>query len=225
MVSGFSEIKKTHKYENTLSNHDSIHGHRNLNETKRSAIARYRNFHALKICKITVVSVTHAPVEFRSKAGFSSSALSTQRVLLTISLLGFLRTFDFYFHAPSTSTPLSIVFLTFSPSYLVPNLSKLRKAIVEQDFSACLIIDFLRVQNRKKFSRVIAPSHWYNEWCVRHGVYACMRVSVWLTDHDCAHHVCWTVYIPIACVCEMFVWLLVHVSSNSYDGCVRCSFQ
>ena len=31
-----------------MSDHDSIHGHRNLNETERSAIARYRNFNIPK---------------------------------------------------------------------------------------------------------------------------------------------------------------------------------
>ena len=37
-----------------MSNHDRIHGHRNLNYTERSVIARHRNFNAPKICKITV---------------------------------------------------------------------------------------------------------------------------------------------------------------------------
>ena len=36
-----------------LSYHGGVHGHRNLYETERSAIARYRNFNAPKICKIT----------------------------------------------------------------------------------------------------------------------------------------------------------------------------
>ena len=44
VVYGFTEIKKTPKCENTLSDHNSIHGHRNLNYTKRSAIARHRKF-------------------------------------------------------------------------------------------------------------------------------------------------------------------------------------
>ena len=43
--------------KNTLSDHDSIHGHRNLNDTERSAIARHRNFNAPKIYKITVVEI------------------------------------------------------------------------------------------------------------------------------------------------------------------------
>ena len=47
-------LKRHLKEKNTLSDHDSIHGHRNLNETERSVIARYRNFNAPKICKITV---------------------------------------------------------------------------------------------------------------------------------------------------------------------------
>ena len=54
VVNGFTEIKKTPEWKNTLSDHDSIHGHRNLNETERSAIARYRYFNVPKICKITV---------------------------------------------------------------------------------------------------------------------------------------------------------------------------
>ena len=40
--------------KNTLSDHHRIHGHRNLNYTERSVIARHRNFNASKICKITV---------------------------------------------------------------------------------------------------------------------------------------------------------------------------
>ena len=38
----------------TLSDHNSIHGHRNLNETECSVITQYQNFNAPKICKITV---------------------------------------------------------------------------------------------------------------------------------------------------------------------------
>ena len=41
--------------ENILSDHGSIGGHRNVNETERSSIDRYRNFNVLKICKTTVV--------------------------------------------------------------------------------------------------------------------------------------------------------------------------
>ena len=37
-----------------MSDHDSIHGHRNLDETERSVIAHHQNFNAPKICKITV---------------------------------------------------------------------------------------------------------------------------------------------------------------------------
>ena len=48
-------LKRHLKEKNTLSDHDSIHGHRNLNENERSVIARYRNFNAPKICKITVL--------------------------------------------------------------------------------------------------------------------------------------------------------------------------
>ena len=57
MVNGFTEIKKTPKCENTLSDHDSIHRHRNLNCTERSVIARHQNFNAPKICKITVLKI------------------------------------------------------------------------------------------------------------------------------------------------------------------------
>ena len=49
------KLKRHLNVKNTLSDHDNIHGHRNLNYTKRSAIARYRNFNAPKICKITVL--------------------------------------------------------------------------------------------------------------------------------------------------------------------------
>ena len=38
--------------KNTFSDHDSIHGHRNLNY-ERSVIARHRNFNSPKMCKIT----------------------------------------------------------------------------------------------------------------------------------------------------------------------------
>ena len=59
VVNDFTEIKNTPKWKkNTLSDHDSIHGHRKLNETERSAIARYRNFNVPKICKITVMAIT-----------------------------------------------------------------------------------------------------------------------------------------------------------------------
>ena len=50
VVSGVTEIKKTPKWENTLSDYGSVAEHRNLNETERSAVARYRNFNAPKIC-------------------------------------------------------------------------------------------------------------------------------------------------------------------------------
>ena len=32
---------------------------------------------------------------------------------------------------------------------------------------------------------------------------------------------CWGC-ICVVCVCEMFVWLLAHVSTSFHDGCVRC---
>ena len=50
------KLKRRLNEKNTLNDHDSIHGHRNLNDTERSAIARHRNFNAPKICKITVAN-------------------------------------------------------------------------------------------------------------------------------------------------------------------------
>ena len=58
------KLKRHLNAKNTLSDHDSIHGHRNLNYTERSAIARHRNFNAPKICKITVLG--HATTFFFS---------------------------------------------------------------------------------------------------------------------------------------------------------------
>ena len=53
VVDSFLENKRTPKWaKNTLSDHDSIHGHRNLNEIERSMIAHHRNFNAKK-SKIT----------------------------------------------------------------------------------------------------------------------------------------------------------------------------
>ena len=54
VVNGFTEIKKTPKCENALSDYDSSHQLRNLNYTERSAVARHRNLNAPKICKVTV---------------------------------------------------------------------------------------------------------------------------------------------------------------------------
>ena len=48
------KLKRRLNAKNTLSDHDSIHRHRNLNYTERSMIARHRNFNVPKICKITV---------------------------------------------------------------------------------------------------------------------------------------------------------------------------
>ena len=39
-----------------------------------------------------------------------------------------------------------------------------------------------------------------------------------LSVRSCAESVC----VCAVYVCEMFVWLLVYVSTNFYDGCVRC---
>ena len=52
-----SKLKRHLNAKNTFSGHDSIHGHRNLNYTERSTIARHRNFNAPKICKITVLEI------------------------------------------------------------------------------------------------------------------------------------------------------------------------
>ena len=54
------KLKRHLNAKDTLSDHDSIHGHRNLNDTERSAIARHRSFNAPKICKITVLNVVVA---------------------------------------------------------------------------------------------------------------------------------------------------------------------
>ena len=64
-------------WENTLSDYGSVAGHRNLNETERSAIARYRNFNAPKICKVTVYQPSNVTL---ADLGASISEL-TQRNL------------------------------------------------------------------------------------------------------------------------------------------------
>ena len=48
------KLKRYLNAKNTSSDHENIRGHRNLNKTERSVIARYRNLNAPKICKITV---------------------------------------------------------------------------------------------------------------------------------------------------------------------------
>ena len=48
--------------KNTLSDNDSIHGHRNSNKTERSIIARHRNFNPPKNCKITVHDSSPHPI-------------------------------------------------------------------------------------------------------------------------------------------------------------------
>ena len=53
--------------KNTSSDHDSIHGHRNLNYTERSPIARHRNFNAPKCCKITVERLSKPNIRFGSE--------------------------------------------------------------------------------------------------------------------------------------------------------------
>ena len=55
VVNGFTEIEKTPKCENTLSDFDSSRRHRNLNYTERSAIACHWNLTAPKICEISVL--------------------------------------------------------------------------------------------------------------------------------------------------------------------------
>ena len=52
----FPKLKRHLNEKNTLIDRGSNHKHRNLNEPERSAIARYRNFNAPKICKITVIA-------------------------------------------------------------------------------------------------------------------------------------------------------------------------
>ena len=64
-------------WENTLSDYGSVAGHRNLNETEHSPIARYRNFNAPKICKITVYQPSNVTL---ADLGASISEL-TQRNL------------------------------------------------------------------------------------------------------------------------------------------------
>ena len=54
MVDGFTENKDTYNEKNALSDNDSIHRHRNLNDTERSVIAHHQNFNTPKICKFTV---------------------------------------------------------------------------------------------------------------------------------------------------------------------------
>ena len=70
------KLKKYLNEKNTLSDHDIIHGHRNLNETKRSAIARYRNFNAPKICKIAVKRQNEGDSETRIEGEHHCSKLS-----------------------------------------------------------------------------------------------------------------------------------------------------
>ena len=50
----YRKLKRHLSAKDALSDHDSIHGHRNLNDTECRVIARYRNFNAPKTCKITV---------------------------------------------------------------------------------------------------------------------------------------------------------------------------
>ena len=40
------KLKRYQNEKNTLSDHGSIHKHRNFNETERPAIARFRKFNA-----------------------------------------------------------------------------------------------------------------------------------------------------------------------------------
>ena len=46
------------------------------------------------------------------------------------------------------------------------------------------------------------------------------RTRKYLQGLEC-EVLCWECVCAV-CVCEMFVWLLVHVSTNFYDGCVCC---
>ena len=67
-------LKKTPNWENTLSDRGSIHGHRNLNETECSVIARHQNFNAPKICKITVHRRTHMHTDKQKHDNYMTSA-------------------------------------------------------------------------------------------------------------------------------------------------------
>ena len=46
------------------------------------------------------------------------------------------------------------------------------------------------------------------------------RTRKYLQGLEC-QVLCWEC-VRAVCVCEMFVWLPVHVSTNFYGGCVRC---
>ena len=49
------KFKRHLNEKNALRDNDSIHGHRNLNDTEHSVIAHHRNFNVPKICKFTVL--------------------------------------------------------------------------------------------------------------------------------------------------------------------------
>ena len=54
VVKGLPKLKRHLNKKKALSDHGSIHRHRNLNYTEHSVIARHWNLDAPKICKITV---------------------------------------------------------------------------------------------------------------------------------------------------------------------------
>ena len=61
------KLKRHLNAKNTLSEHDNISRHRNLNETERSVIVQYRNLNAPKICKITALHVQCGKATNRSR--------------------------------------------------------------------------------------------------------------------------------------------------------------
>ena len=72
------KLKRHLNAKNALSDHDNIHGHRNLNYTERSMITRHWNFNAPKICKITVSECLSCGSE--SWAGIRDCALAWQHM-------------------------------------------------------------------------------------------------------------------------------------------------
>ena len=57
-----SKLKRHLIEKSTWSDHDSIHGHRNLNEIERAVIARYRNFNPPNIFKLQLLWYVHGNV-------------------------------------------------------------------------------------------------------------------------------------------------------------------
>ena len=72
--------------KNTLSDLDSLHGHRNLNETEHSMIACYRNFNAPIFCKITVCGCWVALSQ--NSVLFFCASLLQDNTLAVLSVIG-----------------------------------------------------------------------------------------------------------------------------------------